>query len=121
MLSLNTLMVFSEKPKELSKFYTKVLHKEPDWSEGDYNGYKLGCGSLMIGPHDKVHGKNSNPERIIFNFETENVEKEFSRLKDLGVKVVKAPYHPDEESKMTIATLSDPEGNFFQLASPMAE
>ena len=119
MLSLNSILVFSENPSTLVDFYKKVVQKDSDWTGGDFHGFKVGDGSLIIGPHDKVHGKNSGPERIIFNFETPDVEGEFKRITGLGAAVIKAPYHPAEEEKMFLATLADPDGNFFQLASPM--
>ncbi len=119
MFSLNSLILFSENPKGLIKFYVDILQKEPDWSGGDFSGFGAGEGALMIGPHDKVHGKNTNPERIIFNFETEEVEKEFERIKGLGAKVIAEPYHPEEDKESTIATLADPDGNYFQLVTPM--
>src|SRR5438874_2156197 len=119
MLSLNSLLLFSENPAKLAEFYKKVLQKDPEWEDHGYSGFGVGKGMLMIGPHDKVHGKNKNPERLIFNFETKDVEEEFERLKKLGATIVKEPYHPMEADKMLIATLADPDGNFFQLATPM--
>lgn len=119
MLNLNSILVFSENPSALVDFYKKVLESEPEWSGGDFHGFKAGVGYLIIGPHDKVHGKNSSPERIIFNFETTEVAGEFERIKGLGATAIKEPYHPSEEEKMWLATLADPDGNYFQLATPM--
>ena len=119
MLNLNSLLVFSQNPSELVDFYKKVVQKDPDWSGGGFHGFKVGDGYLIIGPHDKVQGKNSSPDRIIFNFETTEVAGEFERIKGLGATVIKEPYHPSEEEKMWLATLADPDGNYFQLASPM--
>jgi predicted enzyme related to lactoylglutathione lyase len=51
----------------------------------------------------------------MFNFETETVKEEFARIVELGGKSVKEPY---EMGGMWIATLSDPDGNLFQLMSP---
>jgi len=121
MLSLTTIMINSERPEELSAFYTKVLG-EPGWSDGGYVGWQAGAGMLMIGPHSEVKGSNEMPGRIIVNFETPDVEAEFRRLKDLGVTVQQEPYQPSEAGgDMWLATLADPDGNFFQLASPMPE
>ena len=118
MLNLNSVLVFSTKPKELAKFYQKVLKVKPDWSGGDFVGFKVGNGYLTIGPHSKVKGKTKEPYRIMLNFETRQVQSHFKRLKKMKVKVIKAPYHPDEEEGMLIATLADPDGNIFQLMSP---
>ena len=118
MLNLNSILVFSDNAKELGKFYRKVLQRDPKWNGGDFSGFKVGGGWLMVGPHDKVKGKSKNPERIMFNFETDDVEGEFKRLKKAGVKVIQEPYEPREAGGMVIATLADPDGNYFQLASP---
>lgn len=119
MLNFNSILVFSENPSELAAFYKKVFQKEPVWKEGDYSGFQVGAGFFTVGPHDKVAGKNQNPERMMFNFETEDVQGEFDRVKELGATVVAGPYHPGEEPEMWITTLADPDGNYFQLMSPM--
>ena len=119
MLNFNSILIFSENPKKLSEFYKKVFQAEPIWEQGDYTGFKVGDGSVMIGPHDKVHGASTNPERIIINFETNEVEKEFERIKNIGATVIAKPYHPGEDQKMMLATFADSNGNFFQLATPM--
>ncbi len=119
MLNLNSLLLFSEDPAKLTAFYKKVFEKDPEWSEGGYSGFLVGSCMLIIGPHDKVHGKSTNPERIIINFETKDVKAEFERIKGLGTIVVAKPYHPGEVPEMWLATFADPDGNYFQLATPM--
>ncbi len=123
MLDFKSILIFSEKPKELADFYQKVFKKDPDWSDQEYYSFAVGQGMITIGPHDKVNGKSKNPERIMFNFETDAVEEEFERIKDLGAKVIAEPYSmsEDKDDKMLIATLADPDGNFFQLGSPWDE
>lgn len=119
MLNFNSLLIFSDNPKKLAEFYEKVFETKPGWENEGYYGFQVGSSYIMFGPHDKVHGPNSNPERMIFNFETEDVEKEFERIKGLGATVVAEPYHPGEETSMMLATLADPDNNYFQLATPM--
>lgn len=119
MLNLNSILLFSEHPQELAAFYEKVLDVKPGWSGGDFIGYKVGNSYLTIGPHDQVKGQNQEPERVMLNFETPDVEEEFRRIVDLGAEVVAKPYHPSEDETGTIATLKDPDGNMFQLVSPM--
>jgi predicted enzyme related to lactoylglutathione lyase len=120
MLNLSTVMISSEDPEALSGFYTKVLG-EPAWNDGGYIGWQAGNGMLMIGPHSAVKGKNEMPGRIILNFETPDVKKEFARIKGLGATVEAEPYQPGGGTgeEMWLATFEDPDGNFFQLASPM--
>lgn len=120
MLKLNSLLIGSDDPKKLAHFYGEVLQAKPSWDDSEYVGYQAGDSYLMIGPHDKVHGHSQNPERVIFNFETANVADEYERIKGIeGATVVKEPYHPGPADQMLLATLADPDGNYFQLASPM--
>lgn len=123
MLDLNSVMINSEDPPALAAFWTKVLG-EPGFTDESYTGWKAGASYLMVGPHSDVKGVNEMPGRILLNFETADVKAEFERLKGLGVTVVQEPYHPGPETEMPgflLATLSDPDGNYFQLASPMPD
>jgi predicted enzyme related to lactoylglutathione lyase len=117
MLNLNSLLVFSDQPEKLRDFYIKILGKKPDMDDGGYYGFLIGQCFLTIGPHDKVKGKNKSPDRILFNFETEDVKGEFGRIKGLGAQVVAEPYQMDGMSGW-IATFADPDGNYFQLLPP---
>ena len=119
MVNLNSLLLFSETPERLVDFYGKVLAREPKWREGEYSGFEAGACALVIGPHSKVHGQSKNPERVMFNFETSDVKGEFDRMKGLGAKVIAEPYRMGDDQDFLIATLADPDGNYFQLLSPM--
>lgn len=119
MLGLDSVLLFSENPARLTEFYTKILGGKTDWSGGDFAGFKAGNGYLIIGPHDKVKGKNETPERMMINFAAEDVKTEFNRIKGLGATVVAEPYQPKEEPSMWLATFADPDGNYFQLGSAM--
>ena len=118
MLHYNSILLFSANPRKLAEFYGKIFRKKPDWSEGGFYGFKTGKGFITIGPHDKVRGKNTTPERMMFNLETEDVTREFARIKRIGAKVIAEPYHPMEVETMTIATFADPDNNYFQLVTP---
>jgi len=112
-------MIGSENPKALGEFYEKVLGKKPDMVDGGWYGFSAGSSWLSVGPHDKVKGVSSHPERIILNFETTDVKGEFERIKALGVKVIAEPYFAGEGDKGGwIATFADPDGNYFQLMPP---
>ena len=112
-------MIGTHQPKELAKFYEEVLQKVPDMRDGDWSGWSVGASYLSIGAHSEVKGKAKEPQRVIFNFETKEVKEEFERISKIdGVEVVKEPY---EMEGMWIATLADPDGNYFQLATPWEE
>jgi predicted enzyme related to lactoylglutathione lyase len=119
MLNFNSMLLFSEAPKKLVDFYRKVLDREPKWQEGEFSGFEVGVSTLVIGPHSEVKGRNKNPERMMFNFETDNVKGEFERMKGLGAKGIAEPYKMADGQDHSLATLADPDGNYFQLVSPM--
>lgn len=104
MLNFNSVMIGSAKPKVLAEFYEKVFGKPADWSEGTWFGWQIGDTHLEIGEHSEVKGKAKEPQRIILNFETEQVKEEFERIKGLKAKVIKEPY---EMEGMWIATFAD--------------
>ena len=75
---------------------------------------------MLIGPHSEVKGRNDTPGRIILGFESPDFNGEVERIKGLGVTVEHEPYQPGEGSEdFWLATFEDPDGNFFQVASPM--
>jgi predicted enzyme related to lactoylglutathione lyase len=119
MLNLNSMLLSSEAPKKLVDFYSKVLGRKPKSEVEGYSEFESGAFTLIIGPHSQVHGKSRSPKRIIINFETSDVKGEFKRIKRLGAKVITEPYQMGDAQGFLIATLADPDGNYFQLISPM--
>lgn len=118
MLNFNSILIFSENPKELAEFYSKVFDKKPDMEMEGYFGFQVGAAWITFGPHDKVKGKSSNPERVMWNFETRDIKEEFERIKATGAKVVK---EPTDDAEGAIATFEDPDGNYFQLMPPFED
>jgi predicted enzyme related to lactoylglutathione lyase len=118
-MNFNSILIGSENPQRLVDFYTK-LFGEPAWNAGGYTGCLIGSGSVTVGPHDQVTGKNPQPGRLIWNIESPDVKADFERFKAAGATVVREPYTPgDEDQDGYIATFADPDDNYFQLASPM--
>lgn len=119
MLNLTNVMLGSQNPKALAEFYGKLLDRKPDMQDGEeWFGFMAGPAFLSMGPHDKVKGKSSNPERIILNFETKEIMSEFERIKALGAKVIAEPYNFEGKDEPQIATFADPDGNYFQITLP---
>jgi predicted enzyme related to lactoylglutathione lyase len=119
MLNLDGILISSENPQPLFEFYQKILDKDPDWTGGDFKGWKVGSSYLTIGPHSDIKGKNPQSPRIMFFLSTKDVAGEYERIVGLGAKSVQEPYHPEEASEMWLATLEDPDGNYFQLSTPL--
>jgi predicted enzyme related to lactoylglutathione lyase len=114
-LTFNNVMIGSEQPDALGEFYAVVFDRPADMKEGGWYGWQFGDTFLSVGEHSQVKGKASEPQRIIVNLTTKEVQAEFDRIKSSGAKVVKEPY--DLEGAW-IATFADPDGNYFQLMSP---
>ena len=117
-MNLNSILIGTEDPKRLAEYYTK-LFGEPTWSDGGYSGWLIGGGAVSIGHHDQVSGRNTQPGRIIWNIESDDVRADFDRLVGRGAIVVREPYG-FEGMEGLIATLADPDDNYFQLMSPMS-
>ena len=117
-MNFNSILVGSADPKRLVEYYTK-LFGEPGFTDGSYAGWQLGSGFLTVGPHSEVTGMNPQPGRLIWNIETADVRGEFDKLKAAGAIVVREPYSFEGMPDSAIATLADPDDNYFQLMSPM--
>ncbi|MBA2719938.1 MAG: VOC family protein [Chloroflexi bacterium] len=117
-MDFNSILIGSADPQRLADYYTK-LFGAPAMSEGGYTGWAIGSGWLTIGPHDQVTGQNAQPGRLIWNIETADVQGEFDRMKAAGAIVVREPYGFDGGPDVSIATLADPDHNYFQLMTPM--
>ena len=118
-MNFNSILIGSADPKRLVDYYTK-LFGEPGMADGAYTGWPLGSGFVTVGPHDEVTGKNAQPGRLIWNIETPDVKGEFDRMKAAGAIVVREPYSFEGYPDSLIATLADPDDNYFQLMSPMS-
>jgi predicted enzyme related to lactoylglutathione lyase len=117
-VNFNSILIGSEDPAGLTAYYTRVLG-EPGFSEGGFTGWMIGSGAITVGPHSEVHGRNAEPGRLIWNIESQDVKADFERFKAAGATVVREPYTFEEVPNSWIATFSDPDGNYFQLVSPM--
>ena len=119
-MNFNSILIGSENPDRLVEYYSKILG-DPGFSEGGYTGWQVGSGYVTVGPHDQVKGRNKEPGRLLWNMETQDVRGEFDRIRGAGATVVREPYAPggDDQPDMLIATFEDPDGNYFQIGSPM--
>ncbi|HVP20935.1 MAG TPA: VOC family protein [Anaerolineaceae bacterium] len=118
MLNLNSIMIGTKQFKALTAFYEKVIGKPPDMAEPEsgFVGWQVGNGYMGVLEHSEMGGATKDPGRVMLNFETTQVQEEFDRIKALGGAVIRAPY---QMGNGMIATLADPDGNYFQLMTPM--
>lgn len=120
MLNLNSVMIGTKQPEALAAFYAKVLGKPAEMvdKESGFWGWQAGGSYISVLDHSGMGGKANDAGRVMFNFETPQVKEEFERIKAAGAAVVREPY---EMGGGWIATLADPDGNYFQLVSPMGQ
>ena len=120
MLNLNSVMIGTKQPTALAAFYEKILGRPADMVDQDngFWGWQVGSTFLSVLEHSGMGGNAKDPGRVMFNFETLQVKEEFERIKALGGAAIKEPY---EMGGAWIATLADPDGNYFQLVSPMGQ
>jgi predicted enzyme related to lactoylglutathione lyase len=111
-------MIGTKQPKAMAAFYEKVLGKPAEMADEKYGfyGWQAGAAYFSILDHSEMGGHTKDPGRVLINFETTQVKEEFERIKALGGAVIREPY---EMEGGWIATLADPDGNFFQLVTPM--
>lgn len=117
---LESILIGSQDAKRLADFYRKKaglkLTMEAEIGEKGESVYGFeskGRSGIYIVDHSKAKGRNKNPERVIFNLEVDNIEKEVKRLGRAKVKKIQDIYHV--ENYGLIATFQDIDGNYFQL------
>lgn len=119
---IESITLFSEDARRLAKFYKEkiglkiIFEAEMGERKEEIFELKVGKGkgsAFYIIDHSKVRGKNKQPERIIINFEVDNIKKEASSLARKRVKKIQDIYHV--ENYGFIATFQDIDGNYFQL------
>ena len=117
MLNLNSVMIGTKRPSVLTAFYEKVLGPVGMADEKNgFWGWQVGSSYLSVLDHSEMGGNAKDSGRVMINFETSEVRQEFERIKAAGATIIKEPYQMGEA---WIATLADPDGNYFQLVSPM--
>jgi len=120
MLDLNSVMIGTTQPAALAAFYEKVFGEPAGMSdsETDFWGWQVGSAYFSVLYHSEMGGSAKDPARVMFNFETGQVREEFERIKAFGAGVIREPY---EMGGGWVATLADPDGNYFQLVTPMSD
>jgi predicted enzyme related to lactoylglutathione lyase len=113
-------MVGTKQTKALVNFYEKVFGKPPEMvdSANGFFGWQVGSAYFSVLEHSEMEGSTKDAGRVLLNFETAEVKEEFERIKALGAKVIREPYQMDGG---WVATLADPDGNYFQLVTPMGQ
>lgn len=109
-------MVGTHQFEAMSEFYKKLLG-EPSMTDEGGMGWDVGGVHFSVGTHSDITGPTSDPARMLFNFEVQDMQAEFSRIKEFAT-VVKEAYEMEGMPGFWIATFADPDGNYFQLMTP---
>lgn len=116
---IEAIMIGSADAKVLADFYQDkvgiAITEEYEMGEnGSAFEMKVGSGSAFyINSHDKVKGKSAQPERVILNFEVDDIDEEIAKLDKAGINKIQEKYHI--EGYGYIATYEDLDGNYFQV------
>jgi predicted enzyme related to lactoylglutathione lyase len=118
MLNLNSVMIGTKQVRALTDFYAKMIGRPADMVDdrNGFAGWQVGSANFSVLDHSEMGGAAKDPGRVMFNFETAQVKEEFERMKAAGAAVIREPY---EIGGGWVATLADPDGNYFQLVTPM--
>lgn len=119
------ILIWSENPDELQKFYRDVLELEPGTRltmDDDY-GYDFkvpGTYGIWIGKHSEVSGKSKDRFRFIVTLYADDVQEWYEKLKDHPlITILHEPFITpptrEAERKRYCFTFLDPEGNCLQF------
>lgn len=118
------ILIFSENPDELMKFYRDTLGMQLEKRytlSNDYGYMFLVTPSLRlwIAKHSEVIGRNKETFRHIFNLYVDSVDVWYNKIiNHPQVKIICAPEKTplySEEKPFYVSTFLDPEGNCWQF------
>ena len=117
---LESILIGSQNATKLAKYYREIVGLNQTMSfemgEKDEKGFYFEMkesASICIMDHSKVKGKSKESDRIIFNLEVDDIEKEVTRMKKGKAKLIRDTYHIQDYG--LVATFEDPDGNYFQF------
>ncbi len=97
----------------LLAFYRDTLGLKPRSVKPFFANFEWGGLRLSIGRHFRVKGGNPDPERIMVNFQVDDIHAAHRRLVSAGVRFTRPPER--EAWGGWVATFHDPDGNTLQL------
>jgi predicted enzyme related to lactoylglutathione lyase len=105
--------IWSEDLNRLLPFYRDVLGLPVRVDTPGFVVFgKADEAALALGTHSDVRGPNADPARHMVGLLTDDLAKDWARLRDAGVPFIEAP---TDYGTLRLATLKDPEGNLVQL------
>jgi predicted enzyme related to lactoylglutathione lyase len=119
-----SLFTTAERFDALVAFYTHAVGLTPDPPGGGLRAQRVAYTwgtpparvRLIISTHDAVTGANEDPNRVMVNLLTTNLEEVARGMAERGVTFTHGPMAMAWGGKM--ATFRDPDGNTMQLLQP---
>ena len=107
------IIIWTEKLSNLLSFYELILnskvHKLKNTSAYFiYNDFRI-----YISEHSEIFGNSKEPNRMIINLETDDIQSEYNRLINLNINFIRKPEIEKWGGK--VATFEDPENNRINL------
>lgn len=113
--ALGGATIWSSDLKNLLPFYRDTLGLKVQIDSPAFVLFgEQGAPALGIGTHSEVHGKASDPYRIMVGFVATNIQADAAGMKSAGVDFIEDP-NLQPGGGLWLATFRDPEGNICQL------
>lgn len=116
--NISAVLIWSDNYKNLANWYEKTfdLKIEEELTHPDDTGvgFMVGNVYLWIGQHSKVHGKNKDIHRHMFNFVVDSVSETYKTLQQRHVKFLAKPFKAPTMDRY-FATFYDLDNNLVQL------
>ncbi|WP_425448798.1 VOC family protein [Dethiothermospora halolimnae] len=96
-MNLTNCCIITNDVKRLSEFYEKVLQIQAEFYGEDYAVFRVGDNMLSVfdlKAHESIAPGSAQAESnksIILEFNVENVDEEYERLKEMNIDWVKEP------------------------------
>jgi len=83
-------MIGTKQYDAMTAFYEKVFGKAPDMvdQENGFAGWQVGNSYIGVLKHSEMGGSTKDPWRLMLNYETDQVQEEFERIKKIGGAVI---------------------------------
>lgn len=107
------IIIWTEKISNLLKFYEMIFESKVHKLKSTSAYFIYNNLRIYISEHSEVQGDSKDPNRMIINLETKDIEKEYKRLIGQGVRFIRKPEIEKWGGK--VATFEDPDKNRINL------
>src|SRR3989304_1963576 len=89
---LHSVVIWTEELGRLVPFYRDVLGLQQEMDTPEFAMFASEDGpQLAIGTHSEVHGRSGDPYRVMVDFQVDDCQAEYERLKGQGVEFIRPP------------------------------